>query len=66
MKFWQVAIAGSNALVLGPCVYGDHFWALRLKLPLFTKAVLLSERIFAEAEPGLIWTDQSWRKITLL
>jgi len=40
MKFWVVAIADANVLVLGSLFIRDHFWALRLKLHLLAKAVI--------------------------
>jgi len=48
-----------NVLVLGPCLQGTIFGLFGQNSSLPSKAVLLSGRIFAEAEPGLIWTDQS-------
>jgi len=65
-KFWVVAIADFNVPVLSPCLHGDHFLGSLVKTAPSPKAVLLNGQTLAEAEPGLIWTDQSWRKITLL
>ena len=59
MKFWVVAIAGANVPILGPLLARDHFWALRLKLHLLGRLCCFNGQILAEAEPGLIWTDQT-------
>jgi len=59
MKFWVVTIAGANVLILGPLLVWDHFLGLSAKTALSQKAVLFNGQILAEAEPGLIWTDQT-------
>jgi len=43
-----LAIAGANVPILGPSAKTAPSW----------KAVLFNEKILAETEPGLIWTDQ--------
>ena len=49
MKLWVVAIAGANVPILGPSA----------KTAPSRKAVLFNGQILAEAETGLIRTDQT-------
>jgi len=55
IKFWVVAIAGANVPILGPLL----FLGPSAKTAPSRKAVLFNGQILTEAEPGLIWTDQT-------
>ena len=48
----MVATAGANVPILGPLA----------KTAPSRKAVLFNRQILAEAEPGLLWTDQNVTK----
>ena len=60
MKFWVVVISGAKCQELGPLLaFGGPLSGPLAKTAPFRKAVMFNGQILAEAEPGLIWIDQT-------
>lgn len=57
MKFWVAAIVDAKCPNSGPFTYTGPF--LGPSAAPSRKAMLLNEKILAEVEPELIWTDQT-------